>query len=129
MNYKLVQNDKKYWEFIRNLRNNKLTKNGFIQQDNIELETHIEFMKKQADNYYVCLLDDNPVGYVRSIDGDISVATLPEFQRMGIGKFMINEIIKLFPKSYAKIKIENEASLKLFESCGFEKRYYLLERK
>ena len=129
MNYKLVKNNKKYWEFIRNLRNNKLTKNGFIQQDNIELETHVEFMKKYADYYYVCLLDNNPVGYVRSIDGDISVATLPEFQRMGIGKFMINEIIKLFPKSYAKVKIQNKASLKLFESCGFEKKYYVLEKK
>ena len=47
---------------------------------------------------------------------------------MGVGKFMINEIMKIFPKSYAKVKIENEASLKLFESCGFEKKYYVLEK-
>ena len=33
------------------------------------------------------------------------------------------------PASEAKVKIENEASIKLFESCGFKKKYYILERE
>jgi RimJ/RimL family protein N-acetyltransferase len=42
---------------------------------------------------------------------------------------MINEIMKLHPDAFAKVKLDNEASLRLFEKCGFKKRYYLLERE
>ena len=129
MNYQLVKNDRKYWEFIRNLRNNSQVKKGFIQQKDVETDEHEQFMNRNGERFYICLLNDTPVGYVRSINGDISVATSPDYQKMGIGKFMINEIMKIFPESYAKVKIENEASLKLFESCGFEKKYYVLEKK
>ena len=31
----LIKNSKEYWDFIRDLRNNKQVKQGFIQQDNI----------------------------------------------------------------------------------------------
>ena len=71
---------------------------------------------------------DNPVGFVGQIDGDIRVAVDPEYQGKGVGKFMINQIMKLHPESIAKVKLGNEASIRLFESCGFEKKYYILER-
>ena len=32
-------------------------------------------------------------------------------------------------ESIAKVKIDNEASLRLFEACGFKKAYYILERE
>jgi RimJ/RimL family protein N-acetyltransferase len=41
---------------------------------------------------------------------------------------MIEEIMKEFPSAFAKVKIENEASLKLFESCGFTKQFYILKK-
>ena len=52
----------------------------------------------------------------------------PDFQKRGIGKFMINELMARHPQSVAKVKIENEASLRLFESAGFKKKYYILEK-
>ena len=42
---------------------------------------------------------------------------------------MVEEIMKSHPSAIAKIKIGNAASIKLFESCGFKKKYYLLERE
>ncbi len=42
---------------------------------------------------------------------------------------MINELMKLRPNSYAKVKLDNNASVKLFESCGFKKKYFLMERE
>jgi len=74
------------------------------------------------------LIDENPAGYVGVIDLDIRVATHPEFQGKGVGKFMINALMTLYPESFAKIKVENTASLRLFESCGFSKKYYILEK-
>ena len=31
--------------------------------------------------------------------------------------------------AFAKVKIENEASMRLFEACGFKKKYYILEKE
>ena len=124
----LVKNSYIYWEFIRNLRNLDGVREGFIVQDTIDPEAHQEYMKKYSDCFYICLIDEIPAGYVGVIENDIRVATHPNFQGQGVGKFMINNIMNLNPAAYAKIKINNQASLKLFISCGFEKKYYLLEK-
>ena len=129
MKYEFIQNNRKYWKFILELRNHPLVKTGFIQQRHVTNENHTQYMEKYSDNYFLCLIDNIPAGYVGVVDDDIRVATHPEYQGRGVGKFMINEIMKIFPNSCAKVKIENTASLKLFEACGFEKKYYLLERE
>jgi RimJ/RimL family protein N-acetyltransferase len=126
--YKLVKNSEEYWEFIRKLRNLDSVKKGFIKQENISKKKQQQYMKEYGDNFWICLEGHEPVGYVGIIDDDIRVATHPKHQKKGIGTFMINEIMKKYPTAYAKIKIENEASIKLFERCGFAKKYYLLER-
>ena len=41
---------------------------------------------------------------------------------------MVEGFMKKFPDAFAKVKIDNETSLKLFESSGFKKKYYVLER-
>tara|TARA_B100001758_G_C18386858_1_gene600645 strand:- start:1474 stop:1860 length:387 start_codon:yes stop_codon:yes gene_type:complete len=124
----LVPNSEKYWEFLRNLRNHSDVKKGFINQKHITTHEHAEFMKKYGHLFYICLVHDAPAGYVGVIDDDIRVATHPDYQGKGIGKFMIEQIMIKFPNSCAKIKVDNNASLKLFKSCGFKKKYYILEK-
>jgi len=126
--YKLVKNAEEYWEFIRRLRNLDSIKIGFIKQENISSEQQIEYMKENGHNFWICLDGLEPVGYVGIINDDIRVATHPDHQKKGIGAFMINEIMQKYPNAYAKIKLENEASIKLFEHCGFVKKYFILER-
>jgi RimJ/RimL family protein N-acetyltransferase len=128
VNYQLVKNHPKYWEFIRRLRNMSGVRQGFIQQEEISEIEQASYMLENNDNYWVCLADGEVAGYVGIIDNDIRVATHPDFQGRGVATFMINQIIVLCPKAIAKVKIENEPSLKLFERCGFKKKYYLLER-
>ena len=41
----------------------------------------------------------------------------------------LNEVMKDTPSAVAKVKIDNKASLKLFEKCGFKLKYYLLEKE
>ena len=125
---RLVANNLKYWEFIRNLRNDERVKTGFIQQKYITKDEHINFMEQYSEDYFICLVDDVPAGYVGQINGDIRVATHPDFQGKGVGKYMINQLMKTSPNSFAKVKVENEPSIRLFESCGFKKKYYILEK-
>ena len=124
----LVNNTKKYWEFIRNLRNHDDVKTGFIQQENITQFQHKMHMMLREECYYICLIDEEPAGYVCVIEKDIRVATHPDFQGRGVGKFMINELMKKHPDAFAKVKIDNEASMRLFKACGFKEKYYILER-
>jgi len=125
---KLVKNDPQYWEFIRKLRNMDGVRQGFVQQSEIDPVDQARYMLKYNDNFWICLDNRTPVGYVGVIDNDIRVATHPDAQGKGVGSFMIDEIMKLNPFAQAKVKLENEASLRLFEKCGFKKKYYLLEK-
>ena len=97
----LVKNNYIYWEFIRNLRNLDGVRECFIVQDIIDPEAHQEYMKKYSDCFYICLVGEIPAGYVGVIQDDIRVATHPNFQGQGVGKFMINQIMKIYPDAKA----------------------------
>ena len=126
--YQLVQNEEKYWNFIRDLRNDSRVKRGFIEQEHIQKPEHFFFMHEHGKNFYICLDGEVPVGYIGVINRDIRVATHPDYQGRGVASFMVNEVMKTQPDAFAKVKIDNEASLKLFEGCGFKKKYFILER-
>ena len=132
---KLVENEPKYWEFIRIVRNDPEMQKGFVEIVDITPEQQITYMGKYGDGYYICLNENNePIGFIGEVDDDIRVAVIAEFQKMGVGKFMVNEFMELRPNSYAKMKFDNIASKKLFESCGFEyvkkdDKFYYYEKK
>jgi len=93
---------------------------GFLETTVITEEQQNKYMIGNAHNYRIALVDGKPAGYVGVIEDDIRVCTHPDFQGMGVGKFMIEECMKIWPTAYAKVKIGNIASDKLFLSCGFE---------
>ena len=126
--YTLIKNTSDYWDFILELRNDPRVKRGFIQQEEISRQDHSMYMQAFGDNFYICLDKGHPIGYIGVINSDIRVATHPDYQGKGVAKFMVNGIVKTHPNAFAKVKIENQASLKLFESCGFEKKYFILEQ-
>lgn len=125
----LVECTKDYWEFIRNLRNDTRVTSGFIKSQFISKEMQERYMNLNSINYRILLYDKKPVGYVGVIDDDFRICVDPEYQGKGLAKFMLLEAIKIWPSAMAKIKIGNTASIRLFESCGFEKQFYLLSRK
>jgi len=127
--FEFVPNEKKFWEFIRLLRTNLLTSSGFVEQVHISPRQQIKYMTKYEKCYYICLFNGDPVGFIGSVDGDIRIATLPGYQRRGVGTFMVNELMKISPKSFAKIKVDNEVSLKFFKKLGFEQSFYIMEKK
>ena len=116
----LVMCTSDYWEFVRELRMDERVIDGFIETIPITSEQQIKYMLSNAQYYRIALIDGKPAGYVGVIKDDIRVCTHPDFQGMGVGKFMINECMEIWPTAYAKVKYGNEASSKLFLSCGFE---------
>lgn len=124
----LVECTEQYWEFVRLLRMDNRVMEGFIQTANVTPEQQIKYMTKYAECYRIALVDNIPAGFVGVIEDDIRVCTHPDFQGKGVGKFMITECMKIWPTSFAKVKLNNVASIKLFESCGFTKKFYILTR-
>jgi ribosomal protein S18 acetylase RimI-like enzyme len=126
--FKLVPLSKGYYEFVRNLRNNPEIKDNFIEQEFITLESHNAYMDVNSENYQVCVYQGLPIGYIGVVANDIRIAVSPEHFHIGAGTFMVSEIIKRYPDAVAKVKIENESSLGLFEKNGFKVKYLVLER-
>ena len=124
----LVECDRVYWDFVRDLRNDVRVADAFINQTFISPEMQDKYMSKNSIHYRIALFNGAPAGYVGVIDDDIRVCTHPDFQRKGVAKFMLQSAIEIWPAAMAKIKVNNVASLNLFKSCGFEIEYYLLSR-
>lgn len=119
MELRLVKNEEKYYEFIRNLRNDENNQKGFLEKIFITEEQQITYMSKHGESYYVCLKGDEPVGYIGVVENDIRVCTDANFKKTGSGTFMLTEIMKIYPQATAKILKDNVASLKLFKKCNF----------
>jgi GNAT superfamily N-acetyltransferase len=132
----LVKCEEQYWEFVRILRMDGRVIDGFIETIPITKEQQENYMSSNSQYYRIALVNGKPAGYVGVLNDDIRVCTHPDYQGMGVGKFMIDECMKIWPTAYAKVKHGNEASSKLFLSCGFEMsgtddkfKYYKKEKK
>ena len=131
----LVNCNQEYWEFVRKLRNDKRVVDGFIESTHITSEMQVNYMTKYSDCYRIALIQTHtgdsiittPAGFVGVIEDDIRICTHPDFQGMGIGKFMLTEIMKIFPTAYGKVKINNEASKKLFLKAGCKEKFIIYE--
>lgn len=124
----LVECTEQYWEFVRELRLDERVSDGFIQSGHITPEMQHIYMSKNAQYYRVVLADGKPAGYVGVIDNDIRICTHPDYQKKGLAKYMLEEIMKQYPDAYGKVKLNNEASKKLFNSVGFKETFVIFTR-
>jgi GNAT superfamily N-acetyltransferase len=116
----LVECTLEYWEFVRLLRTDERVVDGFVENVQITQPQQQAYMEKYSDSYRIALFNGEPAGFVGVVDDDIRVCTHPNFQGKGLGKFMIDACMKIWPTAYAKVKLGNVASDKLFLSVGFE---------
>lgn len=114
---KLINISPEYYNFVRILRTHPENSKFFIEQVNISEQDQIKYMEKNHANYYICLLDGVPVGYTGVMNNDVTICAHPEFKNKGIGKFMLQEMKKIFPNISGRIKTDNIASRKVFDSC------------
>jgi RimJ/RimL family protein N-acetyltransferase len=118
-NLKLVENSLVYYEFIRQLRTHPENTKGFLEQVQITEDQQKSYMEKYEKNYWICLSGNTPVGFVGMVDNDIRLAVQPNSKGMGIGTFMIQELIKNHKDGTAKVLLDNLSSQKVFEKNNF----------
>jgi len=124
----LVDCTQEYWEFVRLLRMHEDVQDGFIEKQHITPEQQLQYMSSHEECFRIALLGGKPVGYFGVIENDIRICVRPDHQKKGVGKFLVNSCYRIWPDAFAKIKVNNESSIKLFESCGFKLQYLLYKK-
>ena len=115
-----------HWDEVLEIRNEN--REGFGNSDIISPEDHLEYMTQHHKNYLICTHLRKAIGFIGHVENDIRLGTKKEYQRRGGAKLMLESFMKKYPEALAKVKLDNEASLKLFEKYHFKKKYYILER-
>ena len=120
MELNLVENEPKYYEFIRKLRTHSKNKNGFLNNSKITKEEQILYMEKYNNSYFICLSGDTPIGYVGVVDNDLRICTHWDFKKNGVGTFMLSKIIEYYPNVDVKVLNSNKPSLNFFIKNKFK---------
>tara|TARA_R110002020_G_scaffold269623_4_gene484927 strand:+ start:647 stop:1030 length:384 start_codon:yes stop_codon:yes gene_type:complete len=115
-----------HWDAILEIRNEN--REGFGDPSIIRPASHCKYMFNNFSNYLLCVEGDKVLGFIGHVKNDIRLSTRKEYQRRGIAELMLESFMEKHPKAIAKVKLDNEASLKLFEKYDFKKKYYILER-
>lgn len=120
------------WEIIRRIRN--FQKEGFVDQHDITIKEHHDFMIENHEHYYVAVQNGNfsfgsyqVLGFVGikfntwQLDsiGDIRFAVHPYWPKQGVGTKMLQFIKEKYPQAVGKVKKNNIASNKAFEKAGY----------
>jgi ribosomal protein S18 acetylase RimI-like enzyme len=116
---RIVPCSEPYWEFVRQLRTDPRTCQGFVQQVSITPAQQSSYMRQHAHCYLIALGPaGTPLGFVGVVDNDLRLCTHPDHQRKGVGSFMLREILKRFPMADVKVRVDNVASRQLFAAHG-----------
>jgi RimJ/RimL family protein N-acetyltransferase len=126
----LVKCIKEYWEFIRIIRTHPNNQKFFFTQVEITPEQQLKYMLKNADKYQVCLIDNEPVGYIGLIkENEITYCVAPNNHGKGIGTFMVSEFMKQYDTLIAYVFCDNIGSNKIFTKLGFQKQNFYIYKK
>ena len=138
MEIKLINVSEEHWDFILSLRNEFFKHSFYEQKHAISKDEHYEYMKKQTTNpnfhQWIAASDGLPIGYIRILDHDINIMVDKKFQNKGVGTIMLKLVEEKakklgLKKLEARVLIENQNSLKLFQKNNFQIKMNQLEKK
>jgi len=115
---KLVPLSEEYLPFLLEVRNHDSTKK-FLENDSIfTIDECKNWFLKLESPWYVIIVDDIPVGYIRTDGDDVGCDIHPKHRRKGYARLAYNEYLKY--KDYATLWVfEDNFAKNLYESLGF----------
>lgn len=110
----------KDWDYIMTLRNQSYN-NFYLQDKPLIKKEHYAYLKKQKLNpkffNWIISKNEKDVGYVRLLDGDVSIIVDKKSQDKKIGTFTL----KLLEKEAKKIGLKKLVALILINNKGSKK--------
>lgn len=129
MRLKIVESISEYWQFIREVRFHPRNICGFVHNDPITIEQQNKYMRKYSSGYWICVSEKIPVGFIGVVLEDLRIGVHPDYQRKGVGTFMMNFLIQKGINFNIRVKVDNAGSLKFFSKLGFIPEFYTLKKK
>jgi len=128
----------KDWDYILNLRNNEKIRKFMNNNRIISKDEHYQYLQNQSSNQKflnrIICYNSEDVGYIRILDGDISIFVNPIFHGKGIATkalALIESDAKKFgfQKLIGKVLTENLQSKQIFLNNGYIHTKNWLEKK
>lgn len=131
-------------ELLFRWANDSVVRSNSFNTDSIPYENHVKWFNRMMEDssvlQFIMMDDDMPVGQIRlNVDGDeaeIGYSIGTEFRGKGYGHTILQLIAEEIATNYphiktlvARVKPENIASKKLFESEGYEMKYSCYTKK
>ena len=131
MSVKIKPVEKKDWEFILQLRNQKDVRLACHDTSIIDNKTHLEYMQKMETNsnffHWLVTYNQKNVGYIKIVNLEFGSMLLNDYRGKGIGKqayaLVFKEAKKLgLTKLTAQVKINRKTSLEFEMKTGWVKK-------
>jgi len=126
------------WDYILSLRNDFYQNSLYIQDKPLTKKEHYNYMEIQSKNpnfhQWITMMDEQIVGYIRILDSAVNIMVSKEYHGKGIGNIMLKlleiEAKKLgITKIISLIRIDNNASKKIFEKNNYKLKLYWFEKQ
>lgn len=105
------------FEGIRDIRN--ANRHAFSNSHLLTCEEHAKFMHLHHSTYRLAFYKTTLVGFIGQVDQDLRLGVSPLWKRKGVGRFMVKNFCRLYPKITVKVKRSNSPSLEFFKSLGW----------
>ena len=116
---RLVYLSEEYLEFLLEVRNHESTRQ-FLENDSIfNIEQCKKWFRSLNSPWYIILVDNNPVGYIRTNGNEIGCDIHPNYRRMGYAGMAYQKIMKEMNNATLWVFNDNFAK-DLYLSLGFK---------
>jgi RimJ/RimL family protein N-acetyltransferase len=116
---KLIPLSEDYLKFLLEVRNHESTRK-YLENDSIfTIEQCKKWFSTLESPWYIIIVDDTPVGYIRTNGAEIGCDIHPNHRRKGYAKLAYQKIMENM--NYATLWVfEDNFAKKLYESLGFK---------
>jgi ribosomal protein S18 acetylase RimI-like enzyme len=116
----LVKLDENHLEFLLEVRNHESTRK-FLENDSIfNIEQCKEWFSNLKSPWFIIMVDNEPVGYIRTDGSDIGCDIHPNHRRKGYAKMAYSKIMQNMDSATLWVFEDNFAK-NLYEDIGFVK--------
>jgi len=108
-----------YLEFLLEVRNHESTRQ-FLENDSVfTIEQCKQWFNTLESPWYIIIVDDTPVGYIRTNGNEVGCDIHPKHRRKGYALLAYNEYLK--DKTYATLWVfEDNFAKDLYFNLGFK---------
>lgn len=116
--------------FVRDVRFHPDNLYGYVHNESVSNIQQAKYMQEHRNEYWICMADGERAGFVGVVKGDLRIGVHPDYQRQGVGTFMMEHLAEEHGGEFSvRVKKTNDVSMAFFKSLGYEPEFYVMVRR